>query len=91
MKGEPGKSLEFRWNGTSLGVRQEGDVEDYNYHDLQAPKPTETEIIEIITQTSVGELNTESDKIVGAINELKGKLDDILLRLPESPDPGPTE
>lgn len=34
---EDGKSLEFNWSGTSLGVRQEGQSE-YQYVDLQGPR-----------------------------------------------------
>ena len=34
---EDGKSLEFKWEGTSLGVRQEGQSE-YQYVNLQGPK-----------------------------------------------------
>jgi hypothetical protein len=34
--GPAGKSLEFQWNGTSLGVRQEGETE-YNYVNLVGP------------------------------------------------------
>lgn len=34
---EDGKSLEFKWEGTSLGIRQEGQSE-YQYVNLQGPK-----------------------------------------------------
>ena len=34
---EDGKSLEFNWQGTSLGIRQEGQSE-YQYVNLQGPK-----------------------------------------------------
>lgn len=34
---EDGKSLEFKWSGTSLGVRQEGQSE-YQYVNLQGPQ-----------------------------------------------------
>lgn len=37
LPGADGKSLEFVWNGTQLGVRQEGEAE-YQYVDLQGPK-----------------------------------------------------
>lgn len=33
-KGDPGKNLEFDWEGTRLGIRQEGDTE-YQYQDLK--------------------------------------------------------
>ena len=36
-KGEQGKSLEFDWKGTSLGVRTEGQ-EEFVYKNLQGPK-----------------------------------------------------
>ncbi len=35
--GKIGKNLEFEWQGTSLGVRQEGETE-YKYTDLQGPQ-----------------------------------------------------
>lgn len=35
-KGDPGPGLEFDWDGTSLGVKVEGD-EEYEYQDLQGP------------------------------------------------------
>ena len=34
---EDGKSIEYRWEGTSLGIRQEGQSE-YQYVNLQGPK-----------------------------------------------------
>lgn len=36
-----GKALEFQWEGTKLGIRQEGDT-DYEYVDLQGTSPTAT-------------------------------------------------
>ena len=33
LKGDPGKSIEFKWDGTSLGIRQEGETV-YSYKDL---------------------------------------------------------
>lgn len=36
-QGEPGNNLEFIWNGTQLGVRQEGEV-SYTYVDLKGAK-----------------------------------------------------
>jgi hypothetical protein len=36
-KGEKGKSLEFTWNGTQLGIRQEGDA-TYQYVNLKGDK-----------------------------------------------------
>ena len=36
-QGPPGKSLEFHWNGTQLGVRVEGQT-DYQYVDLKGEK-----------------------------------------------------
>lgn len=38
-KGTQGKSLEFQWRGTELGIRMEGDP-DYEYVDLQGSSPT---------------------------------------------------
>lgn len=35
--GGSGKSLEFTWDGTKLGIRQEGDTE-YEYVDLKGPQ-----------------------------------------------------
>lgn len=35
-QGDPGPGLEFDWDGTSLGVRVEGQM-DYTYEDLQGP------------------------------------------------------
>lgn len=35
--GGVGKSLEYDWNGTKLGVRQEGD-ESFEYTDLEGPR-----------------------------------------------------
>lgn len=35
--GGAGKDLEFDWDGTKLGVRQEGD-DEYEYTDLKGPK-----------------------------------------------------
>ena len=36
-KGDTGKSIEYSWNGTQLGVRQEGEI-DYSYVDLKGQK-----------------------------------------------------
>ena len=36
-KGDTGKSLEFTWNGTQLGIRQEGDA-TYQYVNLKGDK-----------------------------------------------------
>ena len=47
---EDGKSLEFKWQGTSLGVRQEGQSQ-YQYTDLQGPKGDAGAIHMIIVQT----------------------------------------
>lgn len=33
-RGEPGKSLEYLWEGTKLGVKRE-DEEEYNFTDLK--------------------------------------------------------
>lgn len=35
--GKDGKSLEYNWNGTKLGIRQEGET-NYNYVDLRGPQ-----------------------------------------------------
>lgn len=40
-RGTQGKSLEFNWRGTELGIRLEGDNE-YEYVDLQGQSPTAT-------------------------------------------------
>lgn len=47
---EDGKSLEFNWQGTSLGIRQEGQSQ-YQYTNLQGPKGDAGAIHMIIVQT----------------------------------------
>jgi hypothetical protein len=37
VNGKDGKSLEYKWEGTKLGVKKEGET-NYNYVDLQGPK-----------------------------------------------------
>ena len=37
LPGEDGKSIEFIWNGTELGIRLEGQIE-YQYVDLKGPR-----------------------------------------------------
>lgn len=56
---EDGKSLEFNWSGTSLGVRQEGQSE-YQYVDLQGPQGAPGAIkMEIVNELpSTGETDT---------------------------------
>jgi hypothetical protein len=47
---EDGKSLEFKWEGTSLGIKQEGQSQ-YQYTNLQGPKGDAGAIHMIIVQT----------------------------------------
>lgn len=56
---EDGKSLEFNWSGTSLGVRQEGQTE-YQYVDLQGPQGAPGAIkMEIVNELpATGETDT---------------------------------
>lgn len=55
---EDGKSLEFNWDGTSLGIRQEGQTE-YQYVNLQGPKgepgAIKFEIVETLPTTDIKE------------------------------------
>lgn len=46
---EDGKSLEFKWQGTSLGIRQEGQSQ-YQYTNLQGPKGDAGAVKMIIVQ-----------------------------------------
>ena len=59
--GKIGKNLEFDWQNTSLGVRQEGE-EEYQYRDLQGPKGQD------------GYDDTELKKLIGAkVDKVDGK------------------
>lgn len=56
-QGKQGKSLEFIWRGTELGIRTEGDI-DYEYVDLQGYSPTATvEKVDNITTITVTDKN----------------------------------
>lgn len=56
---EDGKSLEFKWQGTSLGIRQEGQSQ-YQYTNLQGPKGDSGSIKFIIVETLPSENIDES-------------------------------
>ena len=72
IKGDRGNGLEFKWLGTSLGVREEG-TEDYEYTDLKGEKgdvnieqlnelktELQTEIANIPKVTKTSELTNDS-------------------------------
>ena len=72
IKGDKGNGLEFEWDGTKLGVREEG-TEDYEYTDLKGEKgdvnieqlnelktELQTEIANIPKVTKTSELTNDS-------------------------------
>lgn len=63
-KGEQGKGLVFDWNGTSLGVKAEGD-EEFIYSDLQGEQGQQGEMGE---QGEQGEKGEKGDSPVKGID-----------------------
>jgi len=61
-KGEDGKSLEFNWKGTELGVRQQG-VQEYSYQDLRGEK---------------GNPGSKGDDGIGITDITQNQVDDIV-------------
>lgn len=80
LKGATGKSIQFHWKGTELGVKVEGE-ENYTYVDLVGPMPSITELEDMIKKTKFTSLETEAKDIIGAINELNAKLNNILEKI----------
>lgn len=61
---EDGKSLEFKWEGTSLGVRQEGQSE-YQYVNLQGPKGEPGAIkFEIVAELPITDIKEDTIYLV---------------------------
>ena len=59
-KGERGKNIEYNWEGTSLGIRQEGENE-YRYTDLQGPQGQDGQAGESITNV---EINSDGELVI---------------------------
>ena len=72
-RGLTGASLEFDWDGTSLGVRVEGQ-DDYQYQDLRGPK---------------GETGAVPNLQVGTVQTLSAGSSATVTRRSGSPDTGP--
>lgn len=67
VKGDDGKSLEFNWNGTSLGVRQQGQ-NDYDYVDLKGDNGLDCD------ETRLSSLETKVDSLIEGLTNLKDTL-----------------
>lgn len=88
---EDGKSLEFKWNGTELGVRVEGDV-DYQFVDVKGEKgdsitaddviyigdkqPTGSQVIWI--DTSTGSSEDIDDLDYATDTDINNLVDDLI-------------
>lgn len=79
LKGDPGKSIEFNWDGTSLGIRQEGDA-TYTYRDLVGPPgqlPSEGNVGDILVKTTTGAAWEEKTALTS--REIEQLIDNIYL------------
>lgn len=69
---EDGKSLEFKWEGTSLGVRQEGQSE-YQYVNLQGPKGEPGAIkFEIVAELPTTDIKEDTIYLVPITPDIQG-------------------
>lgn len=69
---EDGKNLEFKWEGTSLGVRQEGQSE-YQYVDLQGPKGDPGAIsFEIVAELPTTDIKEDTIYLVPITPDIQG-------------------
>lgn len=68
-RGKPGKNLEFRWDGTKLGVRLEGQ-EEYVYSELKGEKGDFIEILQKLGDRL--DATMSQGAITDAINDLVG-------------------
>lgn len=90
-KGDTGLGLEFDWQGTSLGVRVQGDV-DYIYVDLRGPEGpqgppgsienlTKQHVVDALEYTPIKTVNDELPDVNGNVTidipvvDINGKLD----------------
>ena len=97
--GADGKSLEFNWQGTSLGVRKEGDS-DYVYTDLQGPEGTagSGSSVDIATTDQAGivkpdgtSITVDTDGTIHATtdtNQIKQDIEDYMTEHPVSAEVG---
>lgn len=67
--GADGRSLEFRWDGTKLGVRREGES-DYVYTDLGYDLSDDLEGVETVAKKLIPIINELHSQIVGLQNEV---------------------
>ena len=66
--GADGKSVEFHWNGTQLGIRKQGET-SYTYVDLKGKDGINATTTEVATPTSDGLMSKEDKIKVKAIPE----------------------
>ena len=97
--GADGKSLEFNWQGTSLGVRKEGDT-NYVYTNLQGPEGAagSGSNIDIATTNQAGivkpdgtSITVDTDGTIHATtdtNKIKQDIEDYMTEHPVSADVG---